>query len=203
MKRRVRVAGLAVGLVLCTAAAVVAAITYEYDGLHRLKRVTFDDGTAIVFEYDAVGNRTLRVMNSDPNTVYLATHVEPAGGGSVTRNPGMTWYPVGTPVELTAAVDGFCTFTGWTGDVPPGHEQDNPLTITLDSYKSVTAHFGMPAGDSEPDCDVDLADFVKFQRCFGESPVSGECSVFDLDQSNVVDLADFQTMSSAFTGPSD
>jgi YD repeat-containing protein len=189
-------------LALCTT-TVVAAITYEYDGLHRLKRVTFDDGTAIVFEYDAVGNRTLRVMNSDAATVYLSLHVEPEASGIVASNPEMTWYPLDTAVELTAIADGFCTFTGWAGDIPGGHEQDNPLTITMDSYKNVTAHFGMPAGDADRDCDVDLADFARFQRCFDETPVSGGCSVFDLDQSDTVDLADFQELSGAFTGPND
>jgi hypothetical protein len=84
-----------------------------------------------------------------------------------------------------------------------GKEQDNTLTIVLDDCKGVTANFGMPAGDADRDCDADLADFARFQRCFGESPVSGECSVFDLDQSQTIDLADFQELSNAFTGPSD
>ena len=202
MKRQVsRIVATALVVALTTSAW--ASVTYQCDGLHRLTHVMFDDGSAIVFEYDAVGNRTLRVMTSDPNTVYLATHVEPTGSGSVTRNPEMTWYPVGTPVELTATVDGFCTFTGWTGDVPPGHEQDNPLTVTLDSYKSVTANFDAPAGDAEPDCDVDLADFARFQRCFGESRVSGECAVFDLETDDDVDLDDYELWTQSLTGPAE
>ncbi|MFH0982326.1 MAG: hypothetical protein V2A79_12410 [Planctomycetota bacterium] len=42
-------------------------------------------------------------------------------------------------------------FDHWTGGVPAGHEQDNPLSLTMSTYKSVTAHFvslwgGMGAG---------------------------------------------------------
>ncbi|MFX0135863.1 MAG: CFI-box-CTERM domain-containing protein, partial [Candidatus Hodarchaeota archaeon] len=29
----------------------------------------------------------------------------------------------------------------WTGDVPSGHENDNPITITMDSDKTITASF--------------------------------------------------------------
>lgn len=32
-------------------------------------------------------------------------------------------------------------FKNWTGDVPSGHETDNPLTITIDSDRSITANF--------------------------------------------------------------
>jgi uncharacterized repeat protein (TIGR02543 family) len=32
-------------------------------------------------------------------------------------------------------------FSGWTGDVPSGHENDNPIMITMDSNKSLTANF--------------------------------------------------------------
>ncbi len=48
----------------------------------------------------------------------------------------------GTEVTLTAtpADDGW-KFDHWEGDVPSGHEADNPLIITMDSDKTVTAVF--------------------------------------------------------------
>ncbi len=33
-----------------------SAITYEYDELNRLKRVIYDNGASIIYEYDAAGN---------------------------------------------------------------------------------------------------------------------------------------------------
>ena len=37
------------------------ATTYNYDNLHRLTRVVYDNGTVITYTYDEVGNRTRRV----------------------------------------------------------------------------------------------------------------------------------------------
>ena len=49
------------GLVL----VATSGITYEYDNLNRLTRVTYDDGSQIRFEYDPVGNRSMRIINND------------------------------------------------------------------------------------------------------------------------------------------
>jgi len=180
---------------------VGVANTYEYDQLHRLTRATFDDGSVVYYVYDAVGNRTVRVMNPDAETVYVDVGVEPPWAGVVTRDPEMTWYPIGTAIELTAEPEGACTFSGWTGDVPAGHESDNPLSIVADAYKSLTAHFATPLGDADGDCDLDVGDFGDFQVCFGESPVPPGCAAFDFDASGVVDLADFSAFAAGFTGP--
>ena len=37
-------------------------VTYKYDNLHRLTKVTYDDGTTIVYSYDASGNRSRYVV---------------------------------------------------------------------------------------------------------------------------------------------
>ena len=36
--------------------------TYEYDNLHRLTGVTYPDGSQIIYEYDANGNRTSKLV---------------------------------------------------------------------------------------------------------------------------------------------
>ncbi len=41
------------------ASAPAWAITYEYDALGRVTKVTYDDGSYVVYAYDAAGNRTL------------------------------------------------------------------------------------------------------------------------------------------------
>jgi YD repeat-containing protein len=35
------------------------AITYEYDELGRVTKVTYDDGKYVQYQYDAAGNRTV------------------------------------------------------------------------------------------------------------------------------------------------
>lgn len=62
-------------------------------------------------------------------------------GGGTSPSTGTYTYPSGTHVQITAISDTGYRFTGWTGDFPSGHENDNPITITMDSYKSITANF--------------------------------------------------------------
>ena len=73
------------------------------------------------------------------NTYTLDVTV--VGNGSVTKDPDQQTYDHGTTVTLTATPDTGYHFVSWSGDVPSGHETDNPLTITMDSDKSITATF--------------------------------------------------------------
>jgi|GEM_PF-6427414 len=143
---------------LGTGHASAETITYEYDELHRLIHVTYDGGAWIRYEYDAVGNRLLDVMNSEPGVGYLYATVEPPGSASIARVPDDVWYDTGTTIVLTPEPEGECVFDHWSGDdVPPGHEYDNPLTITMSSYgyMRVVAHFGSPFERMDEDCDDD------------------------------------------------
>jgi len=62
-------------------------------------------------------------------------------GGRTSPSTGTYTYPSGTQVQITAISDTGYGFTDWTGDVPSGHENDNPITITMHSYKSIKANF--------------------------------------------------------------
>ena len=62
--------------------------------------------------------------------------VSPAGSGSVSKNPNQATYVPGTQVTLTAS-SGF-PFLGWSGDASGN---TNPLTITVDGPKNITASF--------------------------------------------------------------
>jgi hypothetical protein len=64
-----------------------------------------------------------------------------SNGGTTDPAPGNYTYDTGTEVSITAIPDAQCRFTGWSGSVPQGHENDNPLSITMDSPKSITANF--------------------------------------------------------------
>jgi len=62
-------------------------------------------------------------------------------GGTTDPEPGTYTYDSGTEVIIEAIPESGYRFSGWTGDVPSGQENDNPITITMDSDKSVTANF--------------------------------------------------------------
>ncbi|UCC41208.1 MAG: choice-of-anchor D domain-containing protein, partial [Candidatus Aminicenantes bacterium] len=79
-------------------------------------------------------------LNGDAQVVYSLT-VAAGTGGTTTPFPGISSYNEGTQVNVTATADNGYRFSGWTGDVSSGHENDNPLSITMDSDKSITANF--------------------------------------------------------------
>jgi hypothetical protein len=66
----------------------------------------------------------------------LATAV--TGSGSVTAAPSVAWYPDGSEVSLTAMPATSHTFANWTGSVTGS---SNPVGLTMDADKSVTANF--------------------------------------------------------------
>jgi YD repeat-containing protein len=58
--QRFRVLALTTALATAGLAGAPAwAITYEYDALGRVKKVTYDDGSYVSYYYDAAGNRTV------------------------------------------------------------------------------------------------------------------------------------------------
>lgn len=57
-----RLGRLVLSLALTIAALTAApamAITYEYDALGRVTKMTYDDGSYVQYQYDAAGNRTV------------------------------------------------------------------------------------------------------------------------------------------------
>jgi len=110
---------------------------------------TFSVWTGDVPEGQETDNPLTIVMDSDKNltanftlnTHALTTQAEPSSGGIITRNPDKEEYNHGENVELTVDINEGYRFTGWSGDVSSEYESDNPLTITMDSDKSITANF--------------------------------------------------------------
>lgn len=70
----------------------------------------------------------------------------PASYGSVSMSPAREddAYEPDTEVTLTAAAAAGYTFLHWYGDVPAGHEYDNPIAITMTSDKTVYPLFAGP-----------------------------------------------------------
>lgn len=65
----------------CFLLAVVSSfadsISYTYDDLNRLQKITYGDGTVIEYTYDEVGNRTQKKIT---DTTTPVTTVAPLGG---------------------------------------------------------------------------------------------------------------------------
>ncbi|MGH7742670.1 MAG: InlB B-repeat-containing protein, partial [Candidatus Eiseniibacteriota bacterium] len=72
------------------------------------------------------------------DTYALTTTV--VGSGSVDRSPNSPSYDQGTVVHLTATPAPGWTFVGWSGDASGS---TNPLDVTMDAAKSITATFAI------------------------------------------------------------
>ncbi|MCG8606422.1 Ig-like domain-containing protein, partial [bacterium] len=92
---------------------------------------------AISFTMDADKNLTATFEPPEYSLNILAT------GGLVTINPPGNIHVLDTEVTLTAIPDTGRTFSGWSGDTT---SIENPLNLTMDSNKSITATF--PVNDS-------------------------------------------------------
>src|SRR5690625_41626 len=75
--------------------------------------------------------------STESTPIYtLTTNVNPSEAGSVSPSSGE--YDEGTEVELTATPNEHWVFNGWQGDHSGG---ENPITVTMNSDKSITAFF--------------------------------------------------------------
>ncbi len=70
----------------------------------------------------------------DTHTLTVAT----VGDGAVTKSPDQPSYDFGASVQLTATASAGWYFTGWSGDASGN---TNPLTVTMDADKNITATF--------------------------------------------------------------
>ena len=96
---------------------------------------------------DATGNTNpLNVtMNSNKNIIanFIAAPIGftlnvIANNGTVVKNPDLVTYSSGATVQLTATANSGFTFTSWSGDATGSV---NPLTVTMNSDKNITANF--------------------------------------------------------------
>jgi uncharacterized repeat protein (TIGR02543 family) len=72
-----------------------------------------------------------------PAASYTLT-VNTVGSGTVSKDPDEATYDAGTPVQLTANPAAGWTFNGWSDDAAG---MDNPVIVTMDANKTVTATF--------------------------------------------------------------
>jgi hypothetical protein len=73
------------------------------------------------------------------DTQYQLTATAGTGGQAT---PPSAWFLAGaSDASVLASADADYSFAGWTGDVPVGQENDNPLVLTMDAPRAVTATF--------------------------------------------------------------
>lgn len=112
----------------------------------------------------------------------LAVGVDPAGSGTVACSPGGPTYTCGEQVTLTATANPCYRFAGWSGDASGAA---NPMTVTMDRSKSITAGFAIVAYtlavNTSGDCTVTRTPDKSTYNC-GEQvilqAVAGSCARF-------------------------
>ena len=72
---------------------------------------------------------------------YTQVWLEVASDNHGRVEPSSAWHDRGTPVTLTAIPYFLYTFSGWSGGVPPGNTNDNPLVLTMDQSRTVRPNF--------------------------------------------------------------
>jgi hypothetical protein len=102
-------------------------------------------------------------QGSDPNDpsstpVSYELTLAAGAGGTVEPAPGSYDYAAGTPVEVIARAAKGYEFNGWAGDVPAGQENTNPLTVTMDAARSLTASF--QSTNQPPDLELVMTGIV-------------------------------------------
>lgn len=95
-------------------------------------------------DLSGVANPTTIVMTSNKTIIATFTidqytlTINIVGSGSVSKVPDQATYTHGSTVELTAEPKVGWHFVGWSGDATG---IDNPITITMDGNKNITATF--------------------------------------------------------------
>ena len=88
-------------------------------------------------------NNDLYVDNSREENVTL--EISEVGPGRTDPSSGIYTYPNGTVVDIEACpfsvIEGRAFFMYWTGDVPIANKHDNPIEITMNEDKEITANF--------------------------------------------------------------
>jgi len=128
-------------------------IQFNYDGGNANLQRPWDVPTIAISNGDGVnyyaaicnGENTLTdaesVLFTPQEVQSFNLTISSSSYGTTQPPPGTHAFPVGFDIEIEAIPNPGCRFDGWTGDVPSGHENDNPLTVTMDSNKSIGAHF--------------------------------------------------------------
>ena len=103
------------------------------------------EDTFVEWSGDLTGSEPTAALTMDGDKAVTATFVEEytltvdvIGDGQVVISPDQEYYEAGTEVTLTAVAGQDFYFDGWSGDASGAM---NPLVVTMDSDKAITAIF--------------------------------------------------------------
>lgn len=115
---------------------------YSQDGAAKAVVKTFNvtvTGGAVNINFTSVvNNAIISAIEVLPVTYTLTTKV--TGSGSLSKSPDQPSYASGKTVTLTAAPAAGYQFTGWSGSASGSA---NPLSVTMNSNKTITATFSL------------------------------------------------------------
>ena len=94
------------------------------------------------------GGLDLGAFEFSHNPTSSFTLISTAGIGGTVTPAGATEHPNGSIVTITASPAAGYIFNRWSGDV---NAASNPLNVTIDTPKSITANFAADLGDSDND----------------------------------------------------
>src|SRR5205814_4994476 len=80
----------------------------------------------------------VQALSTATNVYPLAVQAAPSQGGSIQKSSSSLCQDLGSQVTLTAVPATNYGFTGWSGDASG---TSNPLTVTMDAAKNITANF--------------------------------------------------------------
>jgi YD repeat-containing protein len=202
---------LSVSLATATSTALADSVTYTYDSLGRLVKLTYDNGATMVYNYDSAGNRTSVVVTAVAGGIFHG-HVSLPGRPTP---PDPTWV---IPLQVSFLVPGTSTVvfsaTPLTdasgnfsvGNLPPGTYD---VQIKFASALSKLARnqvvlvgdnpvhdFGALAmGDVNNDDVVDALDFSSLRATFGKcAGDAGYDARAELNGDGCVDALDFSLL---------
>lgn len=116
--------------------SIVTVVATPNQGFEFINWTNGDNvvSTDATYEFEMNGNITL-VANFEIATFELVVNAE---NGTVNKTPDQEIYNHGTEVTLTATPASGYEFSSWSEDATGN---DNPLTITMDANKNITANF--------------------------------------------------------------
>ncbi|MBS4016280.1 MAG: SBBP repeat-containing protein, partial [Candidatus Latescibacteria bacterium] len=114
----------------------------EFDSMLVGPRGTYTTRCSTYLANDV--NPADNVLRDSFTVIAYNLNVSVIGNGSVDKNPDQPSYAPNSLVQLTANPDTGWHFTGWTGDTTG---INNPVTVTTNSDKNITANFEINAYD--------------------------------------------------------
>jgi uncharacterized delta-60 repeat protein len=140
-----------IGGVIITFSGVDTTTTTSTDGSYSHTVIEGWSGEAtpykICYSFSPSSLSYSNLTSDQSNQGYTGTLIQytltinSGKGGTTQPSQGSYDYDCGRLIEIIVTPDSGYEFSDWSGNVPPGYENDNPLIFTINSDISLTANF--------------------------------------------------------------